>query len=296
MNKTAISTRMNIRSYVTIGLLALTVALASCRSGKSVVSDKPTVAHTSEQTEILSRVVAHTQQGTQYFGSKLKFSVDMGSQQVSVSGTLRMKRDDVIRLQLMALGLMEAARLEFTRDSVLLMDRINRQYLKAPYSDVDFLRDSGINFNMLQALFWNELFQPGKTTVDLQQFSIDAQTASEATVSYNEADATGVKGRMLYQWLVNVATGCIQKTTVGYRDSRHGNTDLDWEYGDFKEVRSKLFPSDMQVKLSTPKKQIRLGMKLSSFNNDSDWETRTRVSSRYKKVDVDEILRRVMAL
>ena len=37
-------------------------------------------------------------------------------------------------------------------------------------------------------------------------------------------------------------------------------------------------------------------MKLSSFNNDSDWETRTRVSSRYKKVDVDEILRRVMAL
>ena len=52
----------------------------------------------------------------------------------------------------------------------------------------------------------------------------------------------------------------------------------------------------MQVLLSTPKKEIKLGMNLSSFNNDSDWETRTRVSRRYTQVEVGEILRRVMAL
>ena len=115
-------------------------------------------------------------------------------------------------------------------------------------------------------------------------------------VSYNETDASGVKGHMLYSWLVDVATGCINKANVEYRDSRRGNTSLNWEYGDFKEVRSKPFPSDMRVLLSTPKKQIKLNMKLSSFNNDSDWETRTRVSSRYSKVDVDDILRRVMSL
>ena len=101
---------------------------------------------------------------------------------------------------------------------------------------------------------------------------------------------------MTYSWLVSAATGSIRKALVEYDGRSHGNTKLNWEYGDFKEVKSKPFPCDMQVLLSTPKKEIKLGMKLSSFNNDSDWETRTRVSRRYTQVDVDEILRRVMAL
>jgi len=100
-----------------------------------------------------------------FITSKVKFSVEVGPQKLTLTGNLRMKRDDVIRLQLMAFGFVEAGRIELTKDYVLIMDRINKQYLKAPYIQVDFLRNSGLNFSALQALFWNELFQPGKMKV-----------------------------------------------------------------------------------------------------------------------------------
>ena len=86
----------------------------------------------------------------------------MGPQDLTLTGNLKMKRDDVIRLQLMAFGFVEAARLEFTKEYVLIMDRINKQYLRVPYDYLAFMRNSGINFYSLQALFWNELFQPGE--------------------------------------------------------------------------------------------------------------------------------------
>jgi len=284
---------MRIKTCIQAAMIAATLTFTACNSSKNVVKDKPVA---SNSAELISKVVGQAQQHTTYFGSKLKFSVEVGKQQLSVSGNLRMKRDDVIRLQLNALGLVEAARLEFTRDSVLIMDRINKQYIKAPYGDVDFLRDSGINFHMLQSLFWNELFQPGRTDVDVSRFAVTAQNGDDATINFEETETTGARSRMAYSWLVSAATGSIRKALVEYDGRSHGNTKLNWEYGDFKEVKSKPFPCDMQVLLSTPKKEIKLGMKLSSFNNDSDWETRTRVSRRYTQVDVDEILRRVMAL
>lgn len=89
--------------------------------------------------------------------------MQVGAQDLTLTGNLKMKRDDVIRLQLMAFGFVEAGRLEFTKDYVLIMDRINKQYLKVPYNQLDFLRNSGLNFYSLQALFWNELFQPART-------------------------------------------------------------------------------------------------------------------------------------
>ena len=74
----------------------------------------------------------------QAISAKIKFSINTGSKDLSVSGSLKMKKDDVIRIQLTPLGLMEAGRIEFTKDYVLVVDRINKEYIKASYSDVDF--------------------------------------------------------------------------------------------------------------------------------------------------------------
>ena len=76
--------------------------------------------------------VNDNQQQVRFLTSKLRFSVEVGARQMSLTGNLKMKRDDVIRLQLMAFGFVEAGRLEFTKDYVLIVDRINKQYLKVP--------------------------------------------------------------------------------------------------------------------------------------------------------------------
>ena len=50
---------------------------------------------------------------------------------------------------------------------------MHKEYIKADYTQVDFLKKQGISFYSLQALFWNQLLLPGERTVkesDLKKF------------------------------------------------------------------------------------------------------------------------------
>ena len=75
---------------------------------------------------------------------------------VKVGGTLRMKRDDVIQLSLVALGIMEVARIEITPEYILLVDKMGQQYMQTAYADMPALSQAGVNFQTLQAYFWGE--------------------------------------------------------------------------------------------------------------------------------------------
>ena len=170
---------MKLLDIIKIALPALLLAFTSCRSTKT--AEKTTVTTKAEGTgkqEMLRKVAAVSHADTRFVTSKIKLNLSVGGQDLSLSGNLKMKRDEVIRLQLVALGLIEAGRIELTPDYMLVMDRINKQYIKVAYSDVDFLRESGLNFHSLQSLFWDELFEPGTTTVTTK--ALDAFNAYEA--------------------------------------------------------------------------------------------------------------------
>lgn len=284
---------MKTSYFLKVAVLALPLVLASCGSKKKMVEEqKPVVTVSSEQTAFLDKV-SNNVQTTKFITSKVKFSVEVGSQDITLTGNLKMKRDDVIRLQLMAFGFVEAARLEFTKDYVLIMDRINKQYLKAPYMSIDFLRNSGLNFYTLQALFWNELFQPNRSKIsadDLQKFTTNTDNG-DVVISLEDT-------KLDYSWLANEKTGLIKMANILYKDRFNGNTQLNWDYDDFKSLEStnKKFPNSMNVTLTTQKKEVKLGIKLNYINNETEWETRTEVSNKYREVSIDEILQRFMAL
>ena len=286
-----------LTSILHVALLAAPLLLlGACGSKKSVVADKPAVASadTVEQKAFMQRVHANVQ--TQEFvTSKVKFAIEVGQLKQSFTGNLKMKRNDVIRLQLMAFGFVEAARLEFTPDQVLIMDRINKQYLRVPYHYVDFLRESGINFYTLQALFWNELFLPNHQSVaqqDMDAFTTMAE-GDNMIVSYDDA-----KAGMNYSWLASKTTGRISMANIAYQDRLNNNatTQLNWDYRHFAQMGRKHFPDNMGITVTTPKKELKLSLELNYLGNDSDWETRTNISGKYNEVEIDEILRRFMAL
>lgn len=270
------------RNYI-LGLIAIAVIVmtAACGTQKKVLNTDETADF--QPQKFLKQVAVPVGGSLPCLSSKLKFSAQVGSQDISVGGQLKMKRDDVIRIQLMALGIVEAGRLEFTPDYVLMMDRINKQYVKVPYEEVDFLRQSGINFYTLQALFLNELFEPGRQQPDLDDFSVDRN--ADGVVISLEAD------KLAYQWQADPLTARIRQTAVDHHDAQ-----LTWDYRDFKNVEKRLLPSDMEVSVKTAKKQIKVGFQLSQFSTDDDWEPRTTVSSKYKQVSVDDIVRRLMSL
>ena len=264
--------------------------VASCGSTRKVVNETPNAQAVVQKQEFLQKVSDNAQHA-RFVTSKVKFSVEVGSQQLTLTGNLKMKRDDVIRLQLMAFGFVEAGRLEFTKDYVLVMDRINKQYLRVPYQQLDFMRNSGLDFYALQALFWNELFQPGKTRMTdemLKSYATDME-GEDAVISMES-------GKLSYRWLADKGNALVKMANILYKDRYRGNYQLNWDYVDFKQNGRKKFPMDHKVKFTTPDKEVKFEMMLNYLGADEDWETRTEVSGKYREVSVDEILRRFMAL
>ena len=184
------------------------VVVAGCGSTRKVVNETPNAQVTVQKQEFLQKVSDNAQHA-RFITSKVKFSVEVGAQQLTLTGNLKMKRDDVIRLQLMAFGFVEAGRLEFTKEYVLIMDRINKQYLKVPYQQLDFLRNSGLDFYALQALFWNELFQPGKTRMTdemLKSYTTDLAT-DDAVISMEN-------GKLSYRWLADKSSALVTMANI----------------------------------------------------------------------------------
>ena len=282
---------MRISSFLKVAVVAMPMALASCKSTKNVVTEPKPVTQEMLQTKEILQKVNDNSQNSKFITSKIRFQVQIGNQDLSLTGNLKMKRDDVIRLQLMAFGFVEAARLEFTKDYVLFMDRINKQYLRASYEQVDFLRNSGLNFYSLQALFWNELFQPGQAQLNnelLEKFQTNIG-GDDVIISMGE-------GNMNYKWLANQSDGKIRMANILYKDRIHGNSQLNWDYSYFKTFDVKSFPMENKIIFTSNNKEVKINMTLNYVGTDSDWETRTSISSKYKEVSVDDILRRLMSL
>ena len=133
-------------SLLKVAMLALPLFLVSCGAKKAVVKTTAPVTQETVQQQKFLQKVSDNALYSKFVTSKVKFQIEVGAQNMTLTGNLKMKRDDVIRLQLMMFGFVEAGRLEFTKDYVLIVDRINKQYIKATYDQLDFMRNSGLNF------------------------------------------------------------------------------------------------------------------------------------------------------
>lgn len=283
--------------------LIAALALASCGSTKKVVGDGTnTTISTSPavQTTNYSAFLQKVNDNAVTVNSivaDLDFTLGSGSKKVSVGGSLRMKKDDVIRIQLVAFGLMEVGRLEFTKDYVMIVDKFHKKYVQEDYNKVSFLKDNGLDFYALQALLWNQLYVPGKNKLansDLKDF--DVQPVSGKDQSNILLD----RGSFSYNWLANNATALIENVDVKYKSKSHGATEVNCQYSKFVKVGSKQFPTNIQLSLQTTAiksgKNMTLGFVLDDIKNSEKWDDRTVPSKKYEKISVDEMLELLMSI
>lgn len=283
-----------------IVLVLAVVLMASCGSSRSAV--KSSTGQTTNATNAQQRQLAFVQKVNdqalyqQNIVAKLTLTVNTGKKTISAPAQLRMRKDDVIRLQLLMpiLGT-ELGRFEFTKDYVLIVDRYHKQYVKGDYTQVDFLSQNGITFNSLQALFWNRLSVPGSETVGESQLKLfsAAVDGDGSTVPI-----TISHGKMNYEWTANRTTHLIEEAKVSYTGSKGDNSQLDWHYSDFRSYGSKKYPYLQRFSLYSDalkhKQGAEITLEMNSVKNESDWETRTSLSDRYKEVSASEALDKLL--
>ena len=274
-------------------LLLSSMLMVSCGTKKQAVSTT-TTSDASEATalslkQIVEAVNANRQDET-FATAKMKLGISSSDKSLSIGGTLRMKRNDVIQLSLVTFGIIEVARIEMTPDYFMGIDKMGKQYVKAAWGDVSFFKSAGIDFYTLQALFWDDLFVlgAGKSTPTEKQF--------KKSMDGERAKLTNDDSRLaVLSFSVNIASGLIRQTTI----SPHvegASPYLDWRYMDFSSLGKKYFPTHHLLNISSSK-PITATITLSNLENDSGWETRVQTpGNNYTEITVDKLMSRIMSL
>lgn len=228
----------------------------------------------------------------------LKLNIKANGRDISAPGSLHMRKNQVIRIQVFIpiLGT-EVGRLEFTPDYVLLIDRLHKEYIQASYHQLDFLKNNGLNFYSLQSLFWNQLFVPGTNQLTsnlLQRF--DAQKNVNSSI----IPITLQNGDLHFNWNCNAESGLIQAASVVYQSQKHGRSTLDWHYDNFKPVGVKQFPAWQSFTFTTTatqrKQSVQLTLDMEEVTTKANWDAKTTVSPKYKKVETQDVLGKIMNL
>ena len=108
------------------------------------------------------------------------------------------------------------------------------------------------------------------------------------------------RGSMSYVWQADKTSGQIKAVDVTYSSPSTGSTSVKCTYGTFKPLGTKKFPTDitLMMKSSAVKRAngVAVNISMSGLDTSADWETRTSVSDKYKKVDPQDVINRILKL
>lgn len=261
------------------------LVLASCSSTKSLKSSRFIEGMT--EADYLETVMSNTG-GWDALTAKMTLVIDGGSKDATkVNGMLRIKKGEVIQISIVPLLGIEVGRAEISPEGVLVIDRINKRYVEVSFAELKAIANADLNFHVLQSLFLNELFLPGKsdlTSRDVSAFKV-AANVDGVTLDVKKS------GRFSYRFSTQAPEALLTESCIGLRGTPY---QMKWQYDDFRPLEQKQFPADMEVSFEGGKKTVKTSFALSRLSTNANWETHTEVSRKYQKVELDDILKQLL--
>ncbi len=284
-----------MKKYIA-SLCALLILMTACHTTRRVASEQgmittESVSGNQPLAKEIVTVLNSKRLKEKAVTAKTNVDLVMGGKAVTVGGSLKMKRDEVIQLSFVALGMFEAGRLELTPDYLMLIDRLNHQYVRVNYSDVPFLKQVGVDFNTFQSLFWNELFLFGDKGGLPREKDFQKRSLADGIELVNEDSKV-----IALTFIADAVDGLLQQTTLRGRISGTERLSMNWQYQNYAQMGEQQFPDQMQISLNTGKTPVQVTMQLSGMKANENWETRTEVSDKYTQIPLETILKSLTKL
>ena len=211
---------------------------------------------------------------------ELTASLSLNLSGTKVSGQLRMRRGRSIQVSASMLGLVEVARIEFLPDMVVIMDKFHNLYSVCHYADIPYRNEFGLDFEMVQAFFWNRIFAPGSANTADASTRLFLDWTDEQGNSYIKDIEYG------YEFVANSGQRLesINKSGSGYR--------FHMDYTDFTALSGKWeYPLGLNFQVKVSDTDVNVQARMSSVSTDNKtWPDRTQVTRRMKQVSLEELV------
>ena len=216
--------------------------------------------------------------------ARLNAEITTSDNTLSSRVDLKMVKDSAFQLSIVPLLGIEVARLEFSRDSIKVIDRLNRRYAAEGYASMKGELPIDFNFYNLQALFTNYLFLPGEQTIQARQynrFRLEQEGRSAKIITKDALD-------LLYTFMADGEEKLLS-LQIADESKEHG---LQWDYRDFRIVGSQPFPMLMDVRVVSNKSVV--GKSVLSFSRvepDVPVNMSFSIPANYERITFAQILR-----
>lgn len=136
-------------------LIILTIGISSCRVKKVVHNPNSDKTEISEELRMKSDIIPQLKLANfnfEYLTSKAKVKVSRGDKDYSLTFNMRLQKDEQIWISVNAIGGIEVARVLLNKDSVRILDRLNKQYMVKDYVFLSELLKTNVDFFLIQDL------------------------------------------------------------------------------------------------------------------------------------------------
>lgn len=275
---------------IIIPLFLIALLLTGCSTSRNALRN--TVIGGLSGTEYMEKVIEWTPQ-RENLTARTRVQLNMGSESssVSVNANMRIRRGELIRLSVAPVLGIEVARMDITPKGVLVIDRMNRRYVEIGFVEVADILKVEVDFNALQSLFLNEIFLPGReslTVEDAVKFDLSEQ---DGRAHLQVKDSRSQMKDSRYSFFTSAMDGRLEETVISLKDLPYA---LHCRYTDFTMVGSDVFPQSIELTPEGTQKKYSLGLKLSRIGTDSDWDAKSEVPAKYRKMTVQEVIQLII--
>lgn len=229
----------------------------------SVVSQAAESANSPRDEKLAS--VKNNQANFNTLSGKAKAALSIGNNSNDVTMNIRIRNNETIWVSVTAIAGLEVARALITPDSVRVINRLENEYIKKPFSYLHEFTNNKITFATLQSVLVGNVipeFITGSTEVDL---------------SGSRPELKSSIGSMLYQVFVNDQSKVV---SANLSDATAAQS-LFVSYGDFQLVSQQQIPHSIVMKSQAKSKSINLDLKFSKIELDVPVDIPFRVPDRY---------------
>ena len=157
-------------------LILLFLILANACSRKALVSDRDFV----KNNELVFSIPEFD-----YLNTKTRIQYKDGERNVSTSANIRIKKDSIIWMSLSPLLGIEVARAMITQDSLVLLNRLNREYMVYDFDTLSETFQFDIDYHLIQSLILGNMpiaYQERNEIVSSKQYYIIKQQSGSYSI------------------------------------------------------------------------------------------------------------------
>lgn len=178
----------------------------------------------------------------------------------------------------------EALRIDLTPDSIKLIDRINKRFLKSNYEELNTANGIPINFYNLQALLTNQLFVPGKPIVSKSDWKAFEWHSQNNGYLFETKEIAG----LLYRFKAD-AEERLNEIEIKNQVQQQA---LFWMYDNFRFIDHRHFPMKIKgyvVEKDQPKHTITIDFSKVDVNVPVD--IKFDIPPSYQKISFAEVFK-----